>query len=66
MTTLHVYPEFLHDGSRMAATVWSNGRPTAAEAVAATIRYDSEAIVLRVANADGRYVAIGHAPGGLG
>lgn len=68
MTTLHCYSETLHSGERLAATVWAGGpfgRTTAAAAVAATLRQDGEAIVLRVADASGRYVAIGHAPGGL-
>ena len=63
MTTLHTYDDLLHDGGRLAATVWETR--DAAKAVAATLRYDAEALILRVANADGRYVAIGHAPGGL-
>ena len=63
MTTLHTYSDLLHDGGRLAATVWDTRN--VAGAVAATLRYDADAIILRVANSDGRYVAIGHAPGGI-
>lgn len=68
MTTLHCYSDTIHSGDRLAATVWAGGpfhRADAADAVAATLRQDSDAIVLRVADASGRYVAVGHAPGGL-
>jgi hypothetical protein len=63
MTTLHTYPDLLIDGGRLAPTVWRGA--TAAEAVAATLRHDGEAVVLAVADAAGHRVAIGHAPGGL-
>lgn len=63
MTTFHTYDDLLHDGGRLAATVWEVRN--AADAVAATLRYDGDALILRVANAHGECVAIGHAPGGL-
>lgn len=67
MTTLHTYPDLLHDGGRLAATAWNyrGWRCSAADAVAATLDLDSEAVILRVADSNGRYVAVGHAPGGL-
>jgi hypothetical protein len=64
MTTFHSYSDLMHCGGRLAATVWETR--DVAGAVAATLRYDSEALILRVANADGRCVAIGFAPGGIG
>ena len=64
MTTLHAYVEYLHDGGRLAATVWPRG--SAADAVAATLQRDPDAVVLRVADWNGRYVAIGYAPCGIG
>ena len=62
-TTLHAYSDLLHDGGRLAATVWDTR--DVAGAVAATLRYDDQAIVLRVNDANGYTVAIGHAPGGI-
>lgn len=62
-TTLHCYPEYLHSGDRLAATVWQHC--SASQAAAAAVRQDDTAIVLRVANGDGRYIAIGYAPGGI-
>ena len=58
MTTFHTYPDLLTDGGRLAATEWPGA--TISEAVAATLRVDPEAIVLRAGQ------AIGLAPGGLG
>ena len=66
-TTYNTYPDLLIDGGRLAATDWGNirtGSVTLAEAVAATIDRDSEAIVLRVSN--DRETLRGLAPGGLG
>lgn len=69
MTTLHTYPDLLHSGGRLAATAWNfpgcRFTVSAADAVAATLDLDSDAVVLRVADAAGRYVAVGLAPGGL-
>lgn len=58
MVTFHTYPELLIDGGRLAATEWPGA--SVSEAVAATLRLDSEAIVLRAGQ------AVGLAPGGLG
>ena len=66
-TTYHTYSDLLLDGGRLAASDWGNirtGAVTLAEAVAATINRDSEAIVLRVCN--DRETLRGLAPGGLG
>lgn len=69
MTTLHTYPDLIHNGGRLAATAWNfpgcRFPLTASDAVAATLDLDSEAVILRVADSDGRYVAVGLAPGGL-
>ena len=59
ITTLHTYPDLVYCGGRLAATEWG-GNPTAAEAVAATLRLDSEAVILRVCKLRGL------APGGIG
>lgn len=63
LTTLHTYSDLLVDGGRLAAVAW----PTAdlAGAVAATLRADSERIILAVTGAHGCRVAVGQAPGGL-
>ena len=63
MTTLHTYSDLLHDGGRLAAIVWDTR--DVAGAVAATLRYDDQAIVLRVNDANGYPLATGHAPGGI-
>ena len=66
-TTYRTYPDLLIDGGRLAASNWANirtGSITLAEAVAATINHDSEAIVLRVCN--DHETLRGLAPGGLG
>ena len=66
-TTFHTYPDLLLDGGRLAATEWGShpaGCATLAEAVAATLRLDDEAIVLRAVR--GTEVQRGLAPGGLG
>ena len=63
ITTYHTYPELVYDGGRLAATEWSHynhWNPTPAEAVAATIEHDPDAIVLRVCQLRGL------APGGIG
>jgi hypothetical protein len=59
VTTYHTYPDLLIDGGRLAATEWG-GNPTHAEAIAATLRLDPEAIILRVGQLRGM------APGGIG
>lgn len=56
-TTYHTYPALLYIGGRLAATEWSNAN--AEQAVAATLNYAPDAIILRVEG------AIGHAPGGI-
>ena len=63
MTTLQTYSDLLHDGSRLGARVWETR--DVAGAVAATLRYDADAIILRVNDANGYTVATGHAPGGI-
>jgi hypothetical protein len=66
-TTYHTYSDLLLNGGRLAASDWGNirtGSVTLAEAVAATINRDAEAIVLRVSN--DRETLRGLAPGGLG
>ena len=66
-TTYNTYPDLLLDGGRLAASNWGNirtGSVTLAEAVAATINRDADAIVLRVSN--DRETLRGLAPGGLG
>lgn len=62
-TALHTYPDILHSGGRLAATVWETR--DAKQAAAATLTRDAESIVLRIADWQGRYVAIGYAPGGI-
>lgn len=63
-TTYHTYADLLTDGGRLAATNWGSLRScSAAEAVAATLRHDPEAVVLRVTY--GVESAKGYAPGGL-
>jgi hypothetical protein len=62
-TTFHTYPDLIIDGGRLAATEWR--RATAAEAVAATLRLDPEAIILRTLSSNGETVR-GYAPGGIG
>ena len=66
-TTYHTYSDLLLNGGRLAASDWGNirtGSVTLAEAVAATINRDAEAIVLRVSN--DRETLRGLAPGGIG
>lgn len=65
-TTYHVYADTLHTGDRPAATDWGNlrtGSCTLAEAVAATLRHDPEAIVLRAVR--GTETVHGYAPAGM-
>jgi hypothetical protein len=63
MTTWHTYPDLLVCGGRLASTTWTGA--TAEQAVAATLKIDQEAIVLRVCGPRGERV-VGLAPGGLG
>ena len=66
MQTLHTYPNLLVSGGRLAVTNWGNGL-TLSQVVAATLRYDPEAIILAVkSNTQGARLATGYAPGGLG
>jgi len=65
-TTYHVYADTLHTGDRPAATEWSAhpaGCATLTEAVAATLRLDDEAIILRAVR--GTEVVLGYAPAGM-
>ena len=61
-TTYHTYSDLIIDGGRLAATEWGGGA-SLADAVAATLRYDSEAIILRAVR--GTEVVRGYAPAGL-
>jgi hypothetical protein len=66
-TTFHTYPDLLLDGGRLAATEWGAhpaGCATLGEGVAATLRLDPEAVVLRAVR--GAEDVRGLAPGGLG
>jgi hypothetical protein len=60
-STFHTYPDLLIDGGRLAATQWPGG--SAPEAVAATLRLDPEAVILRVVVAGQSLRAL--APGGF-
>ena len=61
-TTYNTYADLLLDGGRLAATEWGHGA-TLAEGVAATLRLDPEAIILRAKRGD--EAVRGLAPGGL-
>lgn len=61
--TFHTCPIRMARGMRPACTEWSP-RLSAAEAVAATIRCDPDAVVLSVVAVGGFYRGL--APGGLG
>jgi hypothetical protein len=66
-TTYHTYADLLTDGGRLAATQWG-GRPgvtcaSLADAVAATLRLDPDAVVLRAVR--GTETVHGLAPGGV-
>ena len=65
--TYHTYSDLLYTGGRLAACEWDYGC-TPAEAVAATLEVDPEAVILRVTDARGRVdrQIIGFAPGGIG
>ena len=65
-TTFHTYSDLITDGGRLAATEWGAhpaGCATLAEGVAATLRLDPDAIVLRAVR--GTETIRGLAPGGL-
>jgi hypothetical protein len=62
ISTFHTYAELLHSGDRLAQTCW-DGAGTLGEAVAATVRYSPDAVILR-ASANGQQL-LGLAPGGL-
>ena len=65
--THHTYSDLLHTGGRLAQCQWDCDA-TVAQAVAATLSVDSEAIILRVTDARGRVdrQIRGLAPGGIG
>lgn len=66
METLHTYSDLLPgQGGRLASASWGDGL-TISQVVAATLRYDPEAIILAVVTAHGARLATGYAPGGLG
>ena len=60
-STFNTYPDLLINGGRLARTEWPGA--SMAEAVAATVRRNSEAVILRAAD-QGCQVR-GLAPGGL-
>jgi len=62
-TTYNTYPELIADTGRNARTDWE--RCSAAQAVAATLRYDNEAIICRATDSTGLSLS-GLLPGGLG
>lgn len=66
-TTFHTYGDLVHVGGRLAATTWDawDGTATAADAVAATLRYHHDAVILRVTDDNRGCVVRGYAPGGL-
>jgi hypothetical protein len=61
--TFNTWPDLVIDGGRLAATEWSP-RLSGRECVAAMLRRDPDAVVLRVVAFDGH--RRGLAPGGLG
>ena len=61
-TTYSTWSDLIYDGGRLAPTTWGENT-TLAAAVAATLNYCPDAIVLRVGN--DREMARGLAPGGL-
>ena len=61
--TFHTYSDLILIGGRLACTEWPGAAP--AVAVAATLRHDPGAIVLRVTTDAGETLR-GHAPGGVG
>jgi hypothetical protein len=63
ITTHHTYPDLLFTGGRLAATDWDSDN--ASRAVAATVRLDNDAVVLRV-SINGKTSARGLMPAGLG
>ena len=66
LTTYHTYPDLLLSGGRLAATDWGShpaGCASLADGVAATLRLDAEAIILRAVR--GSETVRGLAPGGL-
>ncbi len=61
-TTYHTYADLITDGGRLAATEWGVSA-SIADGVAATLRYDDEAIILRAVR--GTEVVRGYAPAGM-
>ena len=62
-STFHTYPDLVHTGGRLACTEWAQDLTTS-QAVAATLRYESQAVILRAVTLEG--YSRGLAPGGLG
>lgn len=60
-STFHTYADLVTDAGRPARTDWDS---TAADAVAATLRHDPEAIISRAIDSTGCRL-IGLLPGGL-
>jgi len=60
-TTFHTYPDLLYARGRLAATAWLGA--SAEQAVVSTLRYDPDAIILRVEEFASD--AVGYAPGGI-
>jgi hypothetical protein len=65
--TYHTYADLVHAGDRLAATQWGGRHGIAAgtlqDGVAATLRLDPQAVILRAVRGDER--VRGLAPGGL-
>ena len=61
-STFHTYPDLLHSGDRLARTDWLSSL-SVSEVVAATLRIDSTAVILRAVAYDGSLRGL--APGGL-
>jgi len=66
-TTYHTYADLLHSGDRLAATEWGGRHSIAAgtlrDGIAATLRLDPEAVILRAMHGAERVQGL--APGGL-
>jgi hypothetical protein len=62
-STFHTYSELITDSGRHARTDWN--RATATDAVAATIRHDSAAVISSATDSTG-LALFGLLPGGLG
>lgn len=62
VSTYHTYADLIINGGRLAATEWQGGA-SMAEAVAATLRLDGDAIILRAKRGSESVRAL--APGGM-